>query len=114
MEFEVEVGVFEAPRKANPFDGVVAQVLSLPVDEGQLPKGTVTIPVEMALTTAQAKIREAAREVGAKARIRQLDEEARKITFTLNVKPVKDSADEADETSPVEGEDEAPKPAKKG
>jgi hypothetical protein len=99
-DFKLEVGAYEAPRKPNPFDAVVEAVSNTAVDPGQYPSGTVTIPVETALSTAQAKIREAARTAGVKARIRNVDEENRKITFTLHDK----KTSEADEVA----EDEAP------
>lgn len=111
MSFEVQVGVYEPTRKANPFDGVIAQVLDQEVPAGKFPSGTLTIPVETALSTAQAKIREAARDAGVKARIRKVDEESRVITFSLHDRKTTQAS--PDETS-APAEDEAPGVPKKG
>lgn len=97
---EVKLTKFTAPRKANPFDGVVAQVID--AEEGTA--GEVTIPKNVALSTAQTKIREAAKEAGLKARIRQVDEENRVITFTLHDKKTSDAPASDDEAADASAE----------
>lgn len=92
---EVKLTKFTAPRKANPFDGVVAQVID--AEEGTA--GEVTIPDAIALSTAQTKIREAAKEAGVRARIRSVDEKGRVITFTLHARKASDTEVSDDEAT---------------
>lgn len=97
---EVKLTKFTPPRKANPFDGVVAQVID--AEDGTA--GEVTIPKTVALSTAQTKIREAAKAANLKARIRAVDEENRVITFTLHDKKSPDATAEGDEAADVSAE----------
>lgn len=99
MSIEVQLTEFKPVRKPNPFEGVVAQVIE--ADSSDI-AGKVSIPKEIALSTAQTKIREAAKDAGQRARIRSVDEETRVVTFTLHARKASDaevSDDEATEAA---------------
>lgn len=98
---EVKLTKFTPPRKANPFDGVVAQIAEAERDTA----GEISVPKEVAqLSTAQTKIREAAKAIGLRARIRKVDEENRVITVTLHDKKSPDATAEGDEAADVSAE----------
>lgn len=88
MSIEVKVSKFVPVTKANEFAEVVGDI----ADAGADALGTVTIPEGIALSTAQAKIRAAARDAGLKARIRSVDADSREVSFTIHARKAADSS----------------------